>query len=160
MSRKKTHRKVWLLINPLAHVLEGVKPLSADKLAQLQTRELSSLDALAHGRGGLREWQDMTAMLNLCEGMAHLFTGSEIMDACTAAQAELLAAAERYQRTQVMGLSASGLQALRHLFEWHDLQRTSVTLGEYEKEIARAIRIERGKGKSVHEIVSHRAVAA
>jgi hypothetical protein len=51
-------------------------------------------------------------------------------------------------------------QKVRHLFEWHDLQRTSVTLGQYEKEIARTIKIVGGKGHGVHEINSHREIAA
>lgn len=139
--------------------MEGLLPPNEAKLTQLRARELTSLEALIHGHGGLREWQDMAALLNLCETMAHLFTGTEIMQACATAQTELLSAAERYQRTRVMGLSAGGLQALRDLYQWHDLQRTSVTLGQYEKEIARTIKIIQGKGLAVHEINSHREIA-
>ena len=150
--KKCTKRKHWPLINSLAHVIEGIQPTSDKKLNDLRTKELTSLEALAKGNGGLREWHDMTALLNLAETMARAGVGHEVLAACELAQAELLEAAERFERTRKMGLSASGLAALRELYEWHDLQRTSVPLQVYEKQIERAINIIKGKGKGVVEV--------
>ena len=46
-------------------------------------------------------------------------------------------ARERHHRTGRMGLSGPAIQAMRDLAEYHDLQRTSISRGEYEKWIVK-----------------------
>ena len=40
--RKKTRRKVWALVNPIQHAIEGAAITPEDKLNQLQLRELTN----------------------------------------------------------------------------------------------------------------------
>ena len=127
--KKQCRRKVWQLLNPLAHVLEGIQVTPNDKLDQLMMRELSALEAMAKGRATLQEWQDLTAVLNVCESMAR-----------------------RYEKTKLMGMTATGLQAAREVIEYHDLQRRSITRGEYEAQIQRALRRIRSSAREVEEV--------
>jgi len=51
-----------------------------------------------------------------------------------------------------MGTTGPGLQAMRDLFEYHDLQRSSISRGEYERHIQSAINAIRSKAPGVVEI--------
>ena len=39
---------------------------------------------------------------------------------------------DRFKATGKMGLTGQGIQAVRHLVEYHDLQRQSISRSEYE----------------------------
>lgn len=151
--RKQTRRKIWPLVNPVAFAIEGAAIPPKEELDKLRLRELSSLDAFTRGLAGLQEWSDLKAMLNLAEAMAQLGVGKdEVMPACHAAQAALIDAARRYERTGKMGLTGHGLQALRELYAYHDAQRSSVARSVYEQAIKRATNRVRGKAPEVVEI--------
>lgn len=152
MSRKQCKRKVWGLVNPLAHVMEGIVTTPDQHLNQLRARELSSLDALSKGKGGLKEWSDMVDMLNVAETLGRNGIGPEVLPVCEVVQAELTAAAKRFERTRAMGLSAAGLNALRELYAYHDLQRASITRGDYEKMIDKTIKRIRSRANEVMDI--------
>jgi len=74
-------------------------------------------------------------MMNLAQTMGLNGIGPEVLPICDVAQSELLAAAQRYEKTKSMVTTAKGLQALRDLYEYHDLQRSSVSRAEYERMI-------------------------
>lgn len=136
--RKVCRRKVWAKIDPIAHAIAGVRPTSEADRAALHIRELSALDAMTHGRGGLQEWHDLTAVLNLCEAAALTVIGPEALPSCKAAQEALMDAARRFEATGRMGLTATGIQALRDVIEYHDMQRRSISRSEYEGVIRKA----------------------
>jgi len=48
-----------------------------------------------------------------------------------------------------MVLRADGIKAFRELYEYHDLQRTSISRAEYERWIQKAANRVRSKGKGV-----------
>lgn len=150
--KKQCKRKVWGLVNPLTHVMDGIVTTPDQQLNQLRARELSSLDALSKGRGGLREWRDMVDMLNVAETLGNNGIGPEVLPVCEVAQAELIEAAKRFERTKVMGLTAPGLAALRELYAFHDLQRASITRGEYEKWIQKTIHRIRSRAHEVFDV--------
>ena len=135
MSKKRCIRKVYAKINPIHYVMESIKPVNQASVDKLLTRELSSLEAMAKGSGTLQEWTDLNDVLSLCETMARNGIGNEALDACKTLQADLIAAAKRYEQTKRMGMTATGIQAARDVIEYHNLQRTSITLIEYEKQI-------------------------
>lgn len=145
MSRKQCRRKVWALVNPIAHAIDGARITSGQKLDQLRMRDLSAIDAFSKGKAGLQEWSDIVAMMNVCEHMAFHGVGHEAKPVCHAAHGHLIDAAKRYEKTKRMGLTGPGLQCLRELYAYHDLQRTSIALSEYEHHIlATANRIKSG----------------
>lgn len=131
--KKQCKRKIWILVNPLTHVLEGIRPTSGEKLAKLRTLELSALEAFRTGKANIYDWQHLTDMANIAEYMANKGIGPEVNEYAEKAQLELLDVARRYKKTKKLGITGSGLQALRDLHEYHDLQRTSISLSEYDK---------------------------
>ena len=133
MSRKKCRRKVWNLINPIKHAMEGAAITPDSVLLELRTRELGAIEAFAKGHAGLQEWSDLTAMLNVCEHMGRKGVGQEVIETCKQAQEHLKEAAYRFEKTGKMGTTGQGLQAFRDLYEWHDLQRKSIARSEYDK---------------------------
>ena len=137
--RKQTRRKVWKLINPLAHVMDGIVVTPESELDKIRLRELGAIEAFAKGHAGLHEWHEMAAMLNVSEYLASIGVGIEVAEVCKAVEGHLIEAANRYQRTKKMGLTGPGIQSLRELYEFHDIQRQSITRGEYEKAIRAAI---------------------
>jgi len=152
MSRKKCKRKVWALVNPITHATEGASYTPESLLDKLRIRELSAIEAFRSGRAGLQEWSDVTAMLNLAETMAKGGVGPEALQSCTTMQEELIAAAKRFERTGKMGVSGIGLATMRDLYEFHDLQRQSITRGEYDRWIKKTSDTMRSKAPGVVDV--------
>ena len=144
--KKKCIRKVWALVNPIEHAIEGARITPRAMLDHLHLRELSSLEAFARGGAGLQEWHDMVALNNLAQTLASQHIGAEALPDCEKAEAALIEAADRFQRTGRMGLSGPGLQALREVIGWHDAQRSSIARSRYEQ----AIRLTEARTRSGH----------
>lgn len=149
MSRKRCVRKVWKLVNPVQFAIAGASITPREELDQLLRRELSALDDMLHGRASLAQWHDLANVVNLCETLAHQGVGPEALQTCQLAQDELIESAKRFHKTQRMGLTGAGIQHLRDLIEWHDLQRSSISRSEYEK----AIRLTAARVKSGYATV-------
>ena len=153
MSRKRCRRQVRALVNPITFAIEGAAITNQSALDKLRLVELAAIDAFARGRATVQDWHSMTQMLNLAETMAGMGIGrAEVMPACQAAQAHLIEATQRYERTGRMGTTGPGLQALRNLCEYHDLQRQSIPRSEYEKAIKLAADRIRSKAPEVIEL--------
>lgn len=133
--KKQCKRKVWSLVNPIKHVMESIAPTQGAKLDLLRTHELSAIEAFRTGSATTDDWAKVVGMMNLCENMAWRGMGPEAKQSCDDAHAHLMAAAKRYEKTKKMGLTGPGLQCLRDVYEYHDLQRTSVPLVTYEMHI-------------------------
>ena len=133
--KKQCRRRIWKLVNPINHVLEGIQPTQGPKLDKLRMMELASIEAFRTGSATVQDWAHLTNMLNVCENMATSGIGPEALPVCKEAHKHLLEAALRFNKTRKMGFTGAGLQTMRELYEYHDLQRTSVSLGEYEKAI-------------------------
>lgn len=91
-------------------------------------------------------------MMNISEVMAMDGVGPEALPFCKRAQDALQEAALRYQNTMRMGLTGEGINALRDVFEYHDLQRRSIARSEYEKYIIKTRQRIMSKAKEVVEI--------
>lgn len=133
--RKKCKRKVWALVNPITHAIEGARVSGDEVLQPLARRELSAIESFRMGHATIQEWSDLVNLMNLCEHMAHRGIGPEAKQVCDDAHAHLLEAARRYKSTGKMGLTGPGLQCMRDLYEYHDLQRRSIARSEYDKHI-------------------------
>ncbi len=150
--RKHTKRRIYELVNPIKHAMEGAAFTSQQHLDALRIRELAAIEAFAKGQATVREWHEMTAMLNLAEMMAKRGIGPEVLVACQKAQEALIEAQQRFEKTKRMGTTGVGLQALRDLYEFHDLQRQSVARSEYESAIKAMTNRIRSKAPEVVEL--------
>ena len=152
--RKKCKRKVWSTsINPIAHAIAGASIADDQSLNKLRLCELAAIDAMTKGMGTPHDWRWIADVLNIAETMAKHGIGPEVLDACKDAQNALLEAKERYDKTGKMGLSGVGIKAVKDLWEYHDLQRTSVARSVYEQMIQKTMNNIMSRGKDVVEVV-------
>jgi len=147
--RKRTKRKIWQLVNPIQHAIEGASMVPEKELDAMRSRELQAIDAFTRGTAGLQEWFDLTALLNLTETLALEGVGPEALEACGRAQAALIDAKERFERIQRMGMTGPGLQAMRDLYEYHDLQRQSIDRSSLERAIQKTVNKVKSRAPSV-----------
>jgi len=134
--RKKVKRKVWALLDPITHALTGAAITQRDKLDKLRMLEYSALDAITKGQGTIHDWRSLVDVLNLSEMMARGGIGKdEVLPVCQKAQKALHEAALRFQSTKRMGLSGEGIQAVRDLIQYADLQQSSISRSEFERYI-------------------------
>jgi hypothetical protein len=133
--KKQCRRKHWNLIDPVAHAIAGASITDQKSLNKLRLMELSAIESMSKGNGTTKDWQNIVDMLNICEVMATNGIGPEALVYCEIAQQSLTEAARRYETIKRMGLSGEGIQAVREVYEYHDLQRTSISRSEYERMI-------------------------
>ena len=151
--RKRTKRKVWALIDPTQYAIIGASITHREKLDKLRMLEYSALEAMTKGHGTVTDWRTLVDVLNLSEMMARNGIGKdEVMPICQKAQDALHQAAERYQSTMKMGLSGQGIQAVRDLIEYADLQQSSISRSEFERYIQKTINFIKSNNDLVVEI--------
>lgn len=152
MTRKKTKRKHWNLIDPIQHAIVGAAITHRERLDKLRFVEYAALDAITKGLGTIQDWRTLVDVLNLAETMGRGGIGPEVLPICEKAQASLHKAAERYQQTMRMGLDGVGIQAIRELIEYADLQQSSISRSEFERYIQKTKDYIRSHGDKVVEI--------
>jgi hypothetical protein len=151
--RKRTKRKIWALIDPIAHGIIGAAITPRQTLDKLRITEYTALEAITKGNGTVQDWRTLVDVLNLSEQMARGGIGKdEVLPVCEKAQDALHKAAMRYQDTMRMGLDGIGIQAIRDLIEYADLQQGSVTRAEFEKYVKKTKDYIRSNGNLVVEI--------
>ena len=137
MSRKKCRRKVWALIDPIAHAIAGAAITDTASLDKLRMLELSAIEAFAKGRATSDDWRAIADLLNLCETLALDGIGPEALEPCTQAQEALGHAHTRHKSGKPLLFTGPELQAVRDSYEFHDLQRTSISRSQYEQAITK-----------------------
>ena len=142
--RKQTKRKHYPLVNPLAYAMEGVAITPSDILDKLRIRELGAIESLSKGKATMHDWQALADMVNVAETMAKHGIGIEVLPAVAKAEQALLNATKRAR----LGFTGEELQTIRDLYEYHDLQRTSIARIDYEKML----------GKTRNAILSGKAI--
>lgn len=133
--RKKCKRKVYKLIDPIAHAIAGAAITTDDCLEQLKDKEQKAIEAMRMGNADVYTWQELVDMNNICQTMARSGIGHEALPDCMLAEIELKQAAKRFEATGRMALTGPGLRAIQEVFEWHNLQRTAISRAKYEKMI-------------------------
>ena len=137
MSRKACKRKVRVVnTNILAYTMESACLIKFEDFNRLRIMELGQIESLATGKGTIADLKGLTDCLNLCETMADMKIGPEAKPACEAAQAAILSIMRRFERWQKIEATPAEVQALRDVYQFHDLQRQSISRGQYEKAIA------------------------
>jgi hypothetical protein len=151
--RKRTKRKVWNLIDPLTHALVGAAITQRDKLDKLRMLEYSALESITKGNGTIHDWRVLVDVLNLSEQMACGGIGKdEVLPVCEKAQEALHKAAMHYQKTLHLVLDYQGIEALRDLIEFADLQQGSISRSEFERYIQKTKDYIKSHGDKVVEI--------
>ena len=150
--RKRTKRKIWALIDPIAHGIIGAAITPRQTLDKLRLTEYAALESMTKGRGTVQDWRTLVDLLNLAELFARNGVGPEVLPICQKAQDALHKSAMRYQETMRMGLDGVGIQAIRDLIEYADLQQGSVTRSEFERYVKKTRDYIKSNGNLVVEI--------
>jgi hypothetical protein len=152
--RKRCIRKHWNLINPIEYAIKGATMVSEDDLNKIRLLELTAIEAFAKGQATKEDWRQIADMVNISEAMTEDGIGKdEVLPAIQSAQNALEQAHRRFTEKGVLGLSGLEIQALRELYQWHDLQRTSINRSRYEKAIQRVCNKVRSASKDVRRFV-------
>jgi hypothetical protein len=150
--RKQCRRKIWNKVNPIEYAITGASITTEDKLNKLRLNELSAIESMVKGNATTGDWRVLVDMLNIAETMATNGIGIEVLAVCEIVQKEMEAAAHRYEKTRKMGLTGTGIRYLKDLYEYHDLQRTSISRSEYERMIEKTINYIRSNNHRVVHI--------
>lgn len=144
--RKQCRRKVYALVNPIKLAIEGASITADEHLDKLRLRELSAIEAFKTGKATPHDFRDIADMLNLAETMGKMGIGPEALISCRWVEVALMFARDEYERKGKMSLVGTELKAVQDLYEFHDLQRTSVDRSTYE----RVIKATRDRIKGAH----------
>jgi hypothetical protein len=147
--RKQCRRKVYQLVDPIAHAIAGAGITTDDCLKQLKDKEQAAIEAMRTGNATVWTWQELVDMNNICQVMARHGIGPEALPDCMMAEIELKHAAKRFESTGKMLLTGTGLRAINEVSEWHQLQRTSISRAEYERMIEKTRNKIKSKSKDV-----------
>lgn len=151
--RKRCKRRIWSTnINPVAHAISGAAIADKKSLDTLRLCELAAIDAMTKGMGTVEDWRWLADFMNIGETMGKAGIGPEILPYCKEAQDALHEAATRYEKTGKMGLSGSGIKAIKDVWEFHDLQRTSIPRSKYEQMIQKTVNYIKSHGRDIVEI--------
>lgn len=155
MSRKHTRRKVWTLdrgATPLSIAMSGACVIDDQRLTLLRTAEREALEAFQYGHATWKHWGCITALVQAARVLVEFGVGPEVLPSIEAVERFLEAAAARHEATGRLGATGPDLQAVRDLYEYHDLQRTSVDLATYQRAVEKAInRARSGSSSAQHE---------
>ena len=151
--RKRTKRKMWNLLDPIQHAVVGAAITPRPTLDKLRFMEYSALEAITKGNGTIHDWRTLVDVMNLSEVMGKAGVGPEVLPICEKAQEALHKAAMHYQKTLHLVLDYQGIEALRDLIEYADLQQGSISRSEFEKYVKKTKDYIKSNGDRVVEIV-------
>lgn len=142
--RKRCRRKHWG-VDPLATevAISGACVIDDRRLALLRKVENAALEAFQFGRATWDHWSTIKAVVQPARVLVELGVGPEVLPTIELVERFLLEASARHESTGRLGATGPDLQAVRDLYEYHDLQRTSVDLSTYQRAVEKAINRER-----------------
>lgn len=147
--RKQCRRKIYQLVDPVAHAIAGACITTDDCLDTLKANEKAAVEAMRIGNATVYTWQELVDINNICQVMARQGIGPEALVDCMIAELELKQAAKRYEATGRMLLTGTGLRAINEVLEWHHMQRTSISRSKYERMIEKTRNKIRSRSKDV-----------
>lgn len=119
----------------------------------LKLHENAMINAMVNNhKDGLDGFNGICELLGVAETMARNGIGPEVLDSCAIAQNTLQKLKKRYDRWGKWDVTEKELHSINELMEWHNLQRTSVSRGEYERFLKMAKDRMRSRAPEVIEI--------
>lgn len=137
--RKRCHRKVWGVGDAVSVAIAGARVIDDKRLADLRAVERAALEAFQFGHAEWKHWGAITGVAQAARVLVEFGVGPEVLPAIDAVERFLEAAQARHEATGRLGATGPDLQAVRDLYEYHDLQRTSIDLATYQRAVEKAI---------------------
>ena len=160
MSRKHCKRKHYALTDPIALATKGAFITDTVLLDKLRLIELAALQAWTDGAATPDDWRTFADVVNLTQTLAGMGVGPEALVSAQRAEAALLRAHGRYAIGLPMTASQTDVKTFRDVYEYHDLQRTSIDRSTYERAIVATMGKIRGAGPAIRVCVGREEVTA
>jgi hypothetical protein len=136
MAANKKPRKKYVpkrnLTNPLAFVLEGVKPLEHDRRTTLRIINHAALAALVRGEGSHDDWQQVCSAINMAIAFAEMGLGTDYIPEIRQAMRAHAECGSRLHRHGKFGYSGTELQAVNLVMDVHDAQLEEAAVQQIE----------------------------
>lgn len=137
--RKRCKRKHWGVGDAVQVAISGACVIDDHRLAQLRDLERDALDAFQFGRAEWKHWGVISSAVQAARVLVEMGVGPEALPSVDAVDRFLVEASARHETAGRLGATGPDLQAVRDLYEYHDLQRTSVGLSTYQRAVEIAI---------------------
>lgn len=152
MRKRSKYRPKGVLLDPLNHVLSGLKKVGSVSAGMtLMIRNHQALEAVRKGAGTRQDIDMLIDAVNVTEALASLRIGDEWRVEIRAAQDALLELGRRGVETGKFILRGPELTALNLGMEIHDAQLEACTINELER--AMDIVVKRQRSGQVRYIV-------
>lgn len=132
---RKKYRPKPIIADPIAHLLEGVRPPSTDKLLTVKIINHDAMNSLLYGRATVADMDSLINMANVIEALYRLGFGNEYKDVVSAGLDALYQVSTRGVASGQFVLKVSEIAAMNELMELHDAQLEVVTVIDMEKAI-------------------------
>jgi cytosine/adenosine deaminase-related metal-dependent hydrolase len=135
MKKRSKYRPKGKLINPVAYVLESLKPVKSHDgyLVDLKIKNHGSMEALTKGNAGRTEIDLLINMGNTTEALYRLGFGEDYGDVVEQGLDALHEVGKRGIETGRFILKAHEMSHLNLLMELHDAQMEVITVKDMER---------------------------
>lgn len=142
-SSSKLYQRLALLLakldekSPWEKAVRGAAVMPVQARNKLRLADLSSLEAITHGKGRMQDLRILIDACNIAQCLACDFGigGEEVKESITRAEMAILQCAARFERTQRFGLTGQALQDLREMLDWAQAQREVTSRSTYLKAV-------------------------
>lgn len=140
MRKRSSYKPRPVLANPLAYVIEGMKPVAHHDsyLIDLKIMNHGAMTALTQGRATRADMDVLIAMNNITEALWRMGFGKEFDDVMRGGHQALVDIASRGATTSRFIVRAVEMNALNDLMELHDAQMDVITIKDMEGALALA----------------------
>jgi 5-formyltetrahydrofolate cyclo-ligase len=137
VRKRSSYRPKGVLINPVAYVLEGMKPLRDhdSTLIDLKIKNHAAMEALTKGRAMRSDMDILINMVNVVEALYRLGFGEDYGDVVQQGLDALHEVGKRGVQTGRFILKAHEMSHLNMIMELHDAQMEIITIKDMEKAI-------------------------
>lgn len=134
MRKRSKYRPKGVLLDPLNHVLSGLKKVGSISAGMtLMIRNHDALEATRKGEATKKDIDALIDALNVTEALASMNIGNDWRDEIRAAQDALFALGSRGAQTGKFILRGPELIALNLGMEIHDAQLEACTVNDLER---------------------------
>jgi hypothetical protein len=140
MRKRSSYKPRPVLVNPLAYVIEGMKPVAHHEsyLIDLKIKNHGAMTALTQGRATRADMDVLIAMNNITEALWRMGFGKEFDNVMRGGHQALVEIASRGAATSRFIVRASEMNALNDLMDLHDAQMDVITIKDMEAALALA----------------------
>lgn len=137
MKKRSKYRPKGVLINPLAYVLESLKPVKHhdSHLIDLKIKNHGAMDALTKGRAVRGDMDVLINMVNVTEALYRLGFGEDYGDVVNRGLDALHDVGSRGVQTGRFILKAHEMSHLNLVMELHDAQMDVITVKDMERAV-------------------------